>query len=254
MAKRSKTCVQIKSITPPRVVHISGDGENSLVGHYGVAVAGNQGIAKSIMYGAAIAGDSATATASKVAAALVGVNSHADVGDSALARAGSGGFASGHLISAMMVDDDAWALSVGRGIAIARAGLAETWREGIAVAQTRLSTDGGARGIAIVGKSGIAIAFDDGTVVKAGDGGALAGYWETGKGPQLALQAVSANGTHKPDTFYRFEAGAFVPLGKMEEVEVQQDIACWREPWTSAAKKLASKKASSAKARRKRSA
>lgn len=253
MANRSKKCVQIASKTPPRVIHISGDGGNSLVGDFGVAVTGNNGVSKSTMYGAAIAGDSSTATAAKVAAALVGVNSHADVGDSAVARAGSGGFASGYLISAMMVDDYAWALSVERGISIARAGLAETWREGIAVAQTRLSTDGSARGIAIAGKSGIAVAFDDGAVVKAGEGGALAGYWGTGKGTQLALQPVSINGTHKPNTFYRFEAGAFVPLGKTEEVAVQQDIACWRKPWASAAKKLASRKARSAGARRMRS-
>lgn len=166
--------------TPLRDVHTTPDEGTSVVGHHGVAITGKKGNARSAHCGARIAGDSAEAEASNGAAGLAGWHSHASAGGRSVARAGSFGFSSGYLRSMMMVDDGAWAVSVEAGIALARAGLAETFLHGIAAAQTVPSTGPERRGIAIAGPSGIAVAFDEAVVVKAGPGGALVGFCEAG--------------------------------------------------------------------------
>jgi hypothetical protein len=168
---------------------------------------------------------------------VAGQNAHSEVGDGGLARAGSGGFATGEIDSVAMVDDGAWALSLQRGIAIARVGLAQTKQEGIAAAHTQPSQDGGASGIAIAGPSGIAIAFEPGVVVCAGPGGALVGFWYDKAGAHLELYRVGSGGPHLPNTFYRFEGGTFVKLTAAELAEARDKIERWRKPWITAGRK-----------------
>jgi len=99
------------------------------------------------------------------------------------------------------------------------------------------------RGIAIAGPSGIAVAFDESVVLKAGPGGALVGFCQTGGQTKLVIEAVFDGGNFKPDTFYRFKSCAFIPLSKTEEKKVLKAIDdCWRKPWVRVAKQLTAKK------------
>ena len=119
-----------------------------------------------------------------------------------------------------------------QGIAVARIGLAQTLENGVAGAFAQPPAVGGARGISIAGLAGIAIAFEEGVLVQAGAGGALAGFWHAPDGKvRLAISTVDGAGGHLPDTLYKFEGGRFVGLTKTEETSAQADIIKWKKPW-----------------------
>jgi hypothetical protein len=244
--KRKKLRKPILAMTPARGVKVGGDGGSVVVEDFGVAVVGNgvpikpgdtnpanfQGQAQAGLWGAAIAGDNAGAAAAKGCVALAGTNGHASVGDGGMARSSNGGFANGYWNSIALVDDAAWAVAYKQGIAIARIGLAQTFENGIAGAFAQPSADGGVRGISIAGPAGIALAFEEGVLVQAGAGGVLAGFWQApDKGVRLAVQAVDAAGSNRPDTLYKFEGGKFVGLSQAETTKAQGDIARWKKPW-----------------------
>lgn len=233
---------QLKSM-PIRSVQVGGEGAQVNVEDYGVAVVGNaptsanagsRGQATAYYGGAAIAGDGAAAVSSKDCVALAGQNGEAGVGDGGMARSSSGGFAVGAENSVARVDDDAWAVSIGQGIALARAGLAQTMKHGVAGAFTRPSIDGGFRGIAITGPAGIALAFSEGVLVKAGVGGALAGFWDDGGETRLSIRAIDPDSGVFPDTFYRFSRGEFVKLTSTETQKADSDLTRWKTPWLAA--------------------
>ena len=219
---------------------------------YGVTVVGNaptsadagsRGQATSYYGGAAIAGDGAAAVSSKDCVALAGRNGEAAVGDGGMARSSSGGFAVGYENSVARVDDDAWAVSIGQGIALARAGLAQAMKHGVAGAFTRPSIDGGLRGISIAGPAGIALAFSEGVLVKAGVGGALAGFWEEGGDTRLSIQAIDPERGVLADTFYRFSRGDFVKLTLTETRRPTQTWPSGRHlGWQRSTKRLKGKK------------
>ncbi len=224
--------------TPRRQVISVGDGEFAQGKHFDVAVSGNgvqnsetpplrRAESKVLWFGAAIAGDKADASCSHNGVALAGCSSTANTGDGGVARSFNDGFSLGYVNSVAFTHNRGWALTFDKGVSIARSGFAETFRQGVA---TTNSDDGD--GIASAGPGGIALAMVNRNIVCVGPGGVLAGFWQDQDGmPRTAFCPVGCDGIHKPDTFYRFVDGQFIPLTDAETKAAKHKINECTAPW-----------------------
>lgn len=248
-SKRTKSAKSnTLSVTPPRRILSGGTGASLRGGNHSVVVSDavqgvgprigstiRRGEASTGHYGAAIAGDKDLAATDHGGVALAGNTARAAAGDNAVAKAASRSNAVSYIHSVAMVDDEAWAYSAAPGTAIARFGLAQTALHGVAAAhadQPSSNPPQQGRGIAIAGPAGIALAYQNGVLVSAGAGGALAGYYMEGSAVRLVIERVCRECRLKPDTLYRFEDGVFWPLSKSELIIAERQIADWCSPWT----------------------
>lgn len=227
--------------TPQRAVSIAEEGSDATVGAFGVAVVSN-GVAElpskiahpaavSGDHGVVVAGDRARAIAGKDAAAIGADGSHVTVGDGGVAKAGYNSHAYSELTSVSMVVDRGFALSREDGIAICRGGVSEVVVRGVACATSRVPGDG-ERGIAIAHDNAVAIAFNEGTVVRVGAGGALLGFHRAENTTRLVVEIIDGHDRLRADTFYIFQGGRFESLTAEESQRVAADLISWKDVWS----------------------